>query len=484
MDADERIEVRQPRQGWQRRQAKGGCGKLALLAIIAGFIALPFTPWAKVKEVVQAAKGPGKVIEREKIVEREKVVTKEIPQPPPPLPDKFVAAKEMNVATIFNKITIKNELELLPGDFASRERLNEDAYTVSFKVSVKIPKPNKTLEDLSLLNPHLPKALPGLTSLLPSAKVSGFFHYLYEQKERVLQINLTRVDKLIDRHNFFDLETALEIEHPQTKQKVLLLQGEMDVVSDGSDGDRMPSFDDYIAKSAHFQPTTSYYWPKLSAQPNPLLARYEEKLRDAKDKAKNGSKEEKKAAPAQADAMQRYIADLKSKSFLIAQEDPFIVISLSMKSYSGFYSYAPAIGDYALVIHEDKLFPAIIGDYGPREKSGEASLRLAKAINPNSSPYSRPVSDLKITYLIFPNSAEKPWSQPDLAKWTAKVTELTGNLGGVGAGYTIHQWEDRFKKPPPAAVPPPPPAPTPPAGADQKNGPVKPKSPSASGGKS
>ena len=104
------------------------------------------------------------------------------------------------------------------------------------------------------------------------------------------------------------------------------------------------------------------------------------------------------------------------------------------------------IGDYAVVIHNDKLYPTIIGDAGPSFKFGEASLRLARQINPRASPYSRPVSDLSVTYLVFPRSREKVNTPPDLAVWHEKCSKLLRNLGGIGEGYELHQWEDIIPK--------------------------------------
>jgi hypothetical protein len=349
---------------------------------------------------------------------------------------------------------LRNEFETLPGAAASTERQNDAAYQISFKVSVNVPQPIQKLDEFAKLNPTLVKSLPGLESMIPAGKVSGFFFHMYEEKKKDIQIDLTRLDKILTKHNFYDLETVMELQHPQTKQKALLLQGEMDVVSDGSDGDRMASFDDYIAKSAHFQPTTSYNWKKLTQTPNPLLPRYQEKLAAAKEKMKSGTKEEQRTAKGQAETTERYIAEMKARSYLIAQEDPFIVIPLSMRSYNGFNEYAPSLGDYAVVIFQDKLYPAIVGDYGPREKAGEASLRIARQINPKASPYARPVSDLHVTYLIFPGTADKPTQQPNLEKWGQRCGELITTIGGLGAGYSLHAWEDRFKAKPQAVAAP------------------------------
>ena len=70
--------------------------------------------------------------------------------------------------------------------------------------------------------------------------VSPFFAQLYETKVKMLRANLSRLDLLLSRHNFYDCQTVLQLKHPQTNRKVVLLQAEMDVDADGSDSDRMP----------------------------------------------------------------------------------------------------------------------------------------------------------------------------------------------------------------------------------------------------
>ena len=76
---------------------------------------------------------------------------------------------------------------------------------------------------------------------------------------------------------------------------------------------------------------------------------------------------------------------------------------------------------------------------------GEASLRIAKELDPQASPYRRPVSDLTVTYVIFPNSRAKPFKQPVLSEWHAQCSKLIDEIGGLGQGHTLHQWEDHFE---------------------------------------
>jgi len=69
------------------------------------------------------------------------------------------------------------------------------------------------------------------------------------------------------------------------------------------------------------------------------------------------------------------------------------------------------VGDYALVGFRRRDLPRDRGDVGPNDKVGEASLRIAKEHQRAATAYNRPVSDLKVSYIIFPGTAEKAiWS--------------------------------------------------------------------------
>lgn len=381
----------------------------------------------------------------EKVVEKRVEVP--VPAPPPPLPAGPSLGTRKDVAAIFSGLQIESNLEAVEGGRATVERADGGSYAVEFNFKIKVPTAAKTLEEFTGINPALPVLLPSFKDLLATAKVSGFYHYLYDQKQKSIRANILRLDRVLSRHNFYDVESVLELEHQESKQKALLLQGEMDVVSDGSDGDRMDSFDDYIFKSQYFQPTTSYAWDKVTAKQNPVIPKLEEESRGIHEKLKAAglSNADKASGEDRAREISHLIADLKRRSFLIAQEDPFIVIPSSFRSYRGVHAFTPDIGDYAVVICGDKMMPAIVGDYGPGNKSGEASLRIAREIDPKSGPYNRPVSDLRVTYLIFPNSAAKQHSAPDYAAWHKRCGDLLTKLGGNAAA--LHQWVDRLKKP-------------------------------------
>ena len=106
------------------------------------------------------------------------------------------------------------------------------------------------------------------------------------------------------------------------------------------------------------------------------------------------------------------------------------------------------------LLYGDKLYPSIVGDGGPSYKVGEASLRIAQQINPRALSNNRPVSDLKVGYVIFPGSRDSERGPPDYAKWHQRCNELLNEIGGIGDGYALFEWSDTLPKPTPPVVPP------------------------------
>ncbi len=425
----------------------GSLGKLLLMLIVSALIVLPFTPLAgKIKRAIAELADKARTT---RIVTKEVIKRVEIPPPPPPLPDKFVPRKEVDVTTMYNGITINTKVETSEGNYASLAVQDPDAYKVSFSLNVRVPKASQSVKELARMNPNLPAMLPGLGDLVTRGKVSEFYYKLYENKIAMVQRDLTRLNRLLDRHNMFDCETILELKDPKTSRKALLIQSEMDVVADGTDGDRAAKLDDSISGSDYYQPFTSYFWKKKTAVPNPLLARWESKLDGATEELdkKGLSAERTRQLKVVTSQLKLEIEDMKVHSSLIADSDPFIVIPLLFKPYVGSNEHAPQMGDMAVVIHDKQILPAICGDYGPTMKMGEASLFLAKQVNPKSTPYRRGEDDLKVTYLVFPGTAKKPFGPPNLEEWRALCMQYLNELGGIGSGFEVHTWEDKFKKP-------------------------------------
>lgn len=372
--------------------------------------------------------------------------------PPTPEPTPYVPRKVLQTGSLFSGITYKTHFETLTGTTATQDRNSNDSYTVEVSVKVKIPKPHQKMEELRKLNDRLDTILPALGGMLEKAKVSPEFDQLYRLKTNLVRSNLDRLDQLPTRHNFYDCETILQLEHPTTKRRALLIQSDMDVDTDGSDGDRIFSLEGN--QSSTYQPFTSYRWPKQTKVPNPCVPIWERRIAENDAKAKDPKTPAAEVARLKADSsrLRSEIKELQTFSFLMGAADPFIVLPTQWFS-RGKTGYTPAIGDYCVVIVNDVLYPAIIGDAGPTSKMGEASLRICREVSAKASPSYRAIADLKATYLIFVGSSERPMVTPDLAKWTAKCEELLTDFGGH-AGQ-LFKWEDITK----SAVPPPPPPP-------------------------
>jgi hypothetical protein len=357
------------------------------------------------------------------------------PTPEPTATRPPVITGKLDTGKLFNGITLHSTVETLPGADATTERVKPESYVLDLRLQARVPSPNKTIEELAKVSPRLPVLLPGLTSTLSADPVSPLYAQLYDTKVRMLRENLARLDLLLSRHNFFDCQTVLQMQHPQTHRKALLLQADMDVDADGSDADRMPVG---TGAPANFKPSTSYRWPKKTAAPNPYLAATEERLKRAEDEyalATTTAARKRDLRNAIAE-LRAEVGTLKKYSFLIGATDPFIVVP-------GAFTHASEPvkpGDYALVVFGDSIYPAIVGDVGPNDKVGEASLRIAKQINALSNPYNRPVSDLKVTYIVFPGTAEKSVGPPDLEKLQARCEALVKEIGG--ASVPLHHWEN------------------------------------------
>lgn len=374
---------------------------------------------------------------------------------PTPKPIPALVRKPLPTATLFSGISLESAaVAFESSELASQDRVDPDAYKIELTLRARLPRPAITLEDLESSDPSLPCVFRDLPVLLTSASVSPFFKKIYELKTNDLSRKLANLDTVLTRHNFYDCETMLELENPATSRRALLVTADMDVNTDGSDGDRNVQVD---SSSIFFLPQTSYRWPKQTERANPMLAIEEKRLADFK--AEKLKPDLKPARVTQVndgiDLATRRIHDLKKWSFLVSSVDPFIVLpGFIMRDHSG--PFVPKIGDYAIVIHEGRAYPAILGDSGPSHKVGEASLLLCRELSQRSSQIIRAASDLNVTYLIFPGSADEAPAPPDLAKWREKCTQLAEELGGLTV--PLHEWPNLV---PPWPTPTPSPTPSP-----------------------
>ena len=163
------------------------------------------------------------------------------------------------------------------------------------------------------------RSIPGLPGMMDKAEVSKWFNQLYDNKITRIRRDAHSLNEVLTKHNLYDCQTILHLRAPDSRP-VFLMQAEMDVVSDGSDGDRLPEMPDEIVNSTHYQPFTSYGWKKRTRTPNPMVAGWEKRLgngrRELADPATSTAR--KAWLRDRIEYLKRGIADLKARSFLIA----------------------------------------------------------------------------------------------------------------------------------------------------------------------
>ena len=372
---------------------------------------------------------------------------------PPPVP--AIPRKPLATAKLFNGLALQAKLVSAKGpELASQNRRDLNAYEVRVTVSARLPTPGTSARDFQKNDPLLPGTFNNFDRLLADSSVSPFFEKLYALKLAQIERELGRLDVVLSRDNFYDCETILNLRNPSTGRRALLAVGDMDVNVDGSDGDRNIAVD---GSAQFFLPQTSYRWPKLTERENPFLAVEQARLASLKSELGAGAATaaKKKEIEDAMDVARRRVFDLKKWSFLVAETDPFIVLpGFMMREKDD--PFSPSIGDFALVLFGGKAYPAVVGDAGPSLKLGEASLLICREVNARSSPLAGAVTNLKVTYLVFPGTAGAQHTPPDLEAWQAKCEQLANELGGLKC--PVHTWPNLVK---PWPTPPPTPTPTP-----------------------
>lgn len=320
-------------------------------------------------------------------------------------------------------------------------------------LSIDRPKPNKSPKALAAINPNLPILLNDFTKLIETAEVSSRFNELYD-----LKIKYIKNGSYPTAHNFSDCETALRLQHPETGRIAFWLQADMDVVTDGSDPVRSPKIEDYnLARTSDwYLPQTSYTWARSSDDPaNPFLDYYPSALKELqafretvveKQKSDPGViwREVLRTVDSQINRVKHRglgssVKDgLSRRRSLEATKDPFVVLPIPWVSKSA--KWSPWIGDYCAVIYKDKIYPAILGDAGPSDKVGEASLKIARGLNPKADGRNRAVSDVSVSYIFFPRSKAERRSAPDHELWRNRVAELLEDIGGISSPDKLHKW--------------------------------------------
>ena len=373
---------------------------------------------------------------------------RETKQTPHPEKETVLPRKNYDTARLFSGLALKTSVTCAQGTLTTLGTIPEtNSYEADITLHVRWPSAATNSEEILAATPELGTLLPSLPRLLEGIVPSPDFAGLLERKERSLRANLAQLQKLPYRESLFDCQTILNLKQPETGRRVVFVQAIMNVNTDGSDGDRNLTID---RLSSTFQPQTNYRWPKSGTHPNPCLRETESRtaLLTAELGNDSLSPENRASLTKELDYLKATAEELKRWDFLVGTADPFIVLPSFMVGKSG---GQPGIGDYAVVIVKGKLYPAILGDMGPGSKIGEASLRLCRAIDADSGADKRPVSRPEVAYLVFPGTAEKPFSTPDYAHWATRCRELWRDIGGAETAVW-HEWTS-LEKPWPTPTP-------------------------------
>lgn len=335
-----------------------------------------------------------------------------------------------------------------------------------------IPEPATTLTELEEGTENLGTILPELGDLLEAnpEPLSPLFASLYEAKTRSGTTLQNKKDKWMNTKKWFDCRTILKLSRAGsdgTNHKLMLFQSDMQSVTDGTDPIRKNQLADYEEglKSSYFQDLTSYRWEHPGAHlENPFYEHYAmfDDLHAEIDRLApliEGNKDlqyqirllysgVKKAAD-KIKKEQSYLANTRS---LLAEHDPFIVLP---KNWLGEDSegkiladwekklgegWTPRRGDFAIVICDGKVIPAIVGEAGPVYEIGEASLKVGRVINPKASGRISAVDDLRVTYLVFPQSRNENFGVPEIDDVRAACERELANFGGLGDAFSFHSW--------------------------------------------
>jgi len=371
-----------------------------------------------------------------------------------PTPVPVLSRKNYDTSKLFSGIIIKSSVEGSPSQETAMEAVaDSNSYKMDINLHVQWPKAATTTSELQAATPDILGLLPSLDTYLTNAVPSPDFALLLNHKEKSLRNNLGQLQHLPYRDSLFDCQTILDLRNPKTSRRALFVQAIMNVNTDGSDGDRNLTIDHF---SPTFQPQTNYRWGKKTDRPNPCLRESLSQLALTEAELGNGTitAAGKTSLEARSTAAKATIAELKRWSFLVGTADPFIVLPSFM---AGKTSNQPSIGDYAVVIAKGTLYPAILGDLGPNSKIGEASLRICREIEAQSGADRRPVSSPEVVYLIFPGTAEKPFTAPDYAHWSERCHALWKQFGGSDTA-SWHEWTS-LEQPWPTPTPLPTPSP-------------------------
>ncbi|WP_411825611.1 hypothetical protein [Luteolibacter sp. AS25] len=320
------------------------------------------------------------------------------------------------------------------------------------KISIKRPRAVSDFKTLRELNPKLPVALAEIESLVENGTVSKRFDLLFDEKAKHIQRQKTL--SALSNYNYYDCATIMDLVHPRSGRRALLIQAGMDVVTDGSDPDRAANLEDYhdALTSDWFQPYTGYVWGSAEKK-SPFATYYDDRIAELVAlKAEVDKRNRELPIRAWRKISEAYQEEINHLSrvkndnswglganprSVVAALDPIIVLP---RNWFG-KNAAIAHGDYALVIYGDRVFPTMVAEAGPSYKIGEASLRLAWKINKEASGKQRAAEAFSVSYVVFPGTRKSSRSEPDVLEINEKVRSLIGEIGGLGKGAKFEAWE-------------------------------------------
>ena len=222
----------------------------------------------------------------------------------------------------------------------------------------------------------------------------------------------------------------------------------MDVDADGSDADRLPEID---GDSANFKPFTSYRWKKRTPRPSPFLAPSEEKLAryEAEFAQKGLTMERNRDLRIGIQRVKAEVDSLKRLQLSHRGDRSLHRASRDLRSSKG-RRESRGLRDRG--VWQQNCIPRSWATSGQATRwakrlfgSRKRSIRLA-------TPNNRPVSDLKVTYLIFPGTAETPFQPPDLEKIRARCEKLVQELG-ASTSVPLYRWANLIPTPTPTPSP-------------------------------
>jgi len=319
---------------------------------------------------------------------------------------------------------------------------------VTQTATIARPQPLTKIDDLEILNPGLLEVMPTLRGLIESGTVSSKFKKLYDTK-----IESVKNGDWMSAGTFFDCATVLNVKDAKSGRRAVIFQSDMETCTDGSDPERFSLLSEYddARLSRSYQPILAYSWAKAAGDSatSPFLKYYDDTLGQLRELKKQVDGFVQADRGAFWPDVQKYVddhltridkraayfrPDLQSRRSLIASLDPYIVIP------STWVDEKLRVGDYAAVIYAGRIYPCLIGDTGPTTKTGEASQKLAQALNPKASGRVSAVTVPGVTYIAFPGTRTE-MGAPDWAKIEKDVARLLEEIGGLGSGVKLHSWE-------------------------------------------